>query len=248
MKYRIIRRIFLMIVFLGNIFFLHAQELENIILVGDNGITEDIKEAKNFVVIKKYPNATYERLDYMLYGPLKKLRTYSDSTLTVLSGRSYEYDNTGQLTYYGYYSNNKKDGEWSYMNDTGKVVKKERYENGVLVDPDVKDTIKKKDTLSYPDEREATFKKSPKDFKTYVERNIDQEAGDKSVKGGRVIVRFVVNTKGATDNIYLEKSVEYVLDEALIKVIRNSPLWTPAFQNGKQLNAYRRQWVEFKKE
>jgi len=42
--------------------------------------------------------------------------------------------------------------------------------------------------------------------------------------------------------------VEYVLDEALIKVKRNSPLWTPAFQNGKQLNAYRRQCVEFKKE
>jgi periplasmic protein TonB len=128
------------------------------------------------------------------------------------------------------------------------VVKKERYENGVLIDPDVKDTLKKKDTLSYPDEREATFKKNVKDWTTYIQKNLDQDAGGKSVKGGRVMVRFMVNTKGETSNIYLEKSVEFVLDEASVKVIGDSPLWTPAFQNGKVVNAYRRQPLTFIKE
>ena len=68
------------------------------------------------------------------------------------------------------------------------------------------------------------------------------------MKGGRVMVRFMVNTKGTTDHIYLEKSVEFVLNEASIKVIYDSPLWTPAFQNGKQVNAYRRQPLTFLKE
>ena len=248
MKVIITRVLFLLICFLGSLSFLRAQEIVNIILLGDNGITEDIKEAKNFIAIKQYPDATYERLDYTLYGPLKKLRTYSDSTLTVLSGRSYEYDTAGHLNYHGYYSNNKKHGEWSYLNDTGKVVRKERYENGSLVDPDVKDTTNKKDTLSYPDEKEATFKKNVRDWTAYIQKNLYQDAGVKSVKGGRVMVRFMVNTKGAVDNIYLEKSVEFVLDEASIKVIRNSPPWTPAFQNGKQVNAYRRQPLTFIKE
>jgi antitoxin component YwqK of YwqJK toxin-antitoxin module len=120
MKSIIIRTMLLMLCFSGNIYCLRAQELVNIILVGDNGITEDIKEAKSFIAIKQNPNATYERLDYTLYGPLVKLRTYSDSTLSVLSGRSYEYDNSGRLAYHGFYSNNQKDGEWSYLNDTAK--------------------------------------------------------------------------------------------------------------------------------
>ena len=55
----------------------------------------------------------------------------------------------------------------------------------------------------------------------------------------------LVNTNGATDDIYKEKSVEFVLDEVAIKVIQDSPPWTPAFQNGKTMKAYRRQPLTF---
>jgi periplasmic protein TonB len=185
-------------------------------------------------------------LDYTLYGPLQKLRTYSDSTLKVLYGRCFEYDVDGRLIYYGQYVDNKKDGYWSYLNDTGKVFKTERYQMGELVDADVKDSAKK-DISSYPDEKEASFKKSVRDWTKYIEKNLDPDVGAKSVKGGRVMLRFVVNTIGEIENIFLEKSVEFVLDEAAIKVIRDSPLWTPAFQNGKNVRAYRRQPLTFLK-
>ena len=144
--------------------FLHAQKLVNIVLVGKNGITEDIKKATSFIAIKAYPGGVFERIDYKLQGPIIQLRTYSDSTLTSLSGRSFEYTIQGRLYKKGYYSNNLKTGNWDYLNDTGKVIKTERYEGGVLVNADVKDTADKKDTTSYPDEREAVYLDNEKEI------------------------------------------------------------------------------------
>jgi protein TonB len=218
------------------------------VLVGKNGITKDIKDAVSFVAVKHYPNGSFEHLDYILHGTLQKLRTYSDSNLSVLNGRSFEYDALGYLSYTGYYSNNLKTGNWDHINDTGAMVKREQYEKGVLINADVKDTVKKKDPILYGDEREADFKGGSKNWINYLQKNIDQDAKSKSVKGGRVVLRFMLDTLGASTNIYLQKSVEFVLDEEAIKVIQKSPVWIPALHNGKTVNAYRRQPFTFIKE
>ncbi|MEP7110864.1 MAG: hypothetical protein ABI760_22910 [Ferruginibacter sp.] len=44
--------------------------------------------------------------------------------------------------------------------------------------------------------------------------------------------------EGNAIDIYLKKSVEYVLDEEALPLIRNSPKWIAAFQNGRALKAY----------
>ncbi len=62
---------------------------------------------------------------------------------------------------------------------------------------------------------------------------------------GRFKVQFVLDTAGKTTNIYLRKSAEFVLDEEGLRVIRNSPLWQPAFQNGRKVKAYRTQPFTF---
>ena len=235
----------MLVILLCRISFLHAQQIVNIVLVSKNGITEDIKKADNFIVIKSYPGGVFERIEYVLRGPIIQLRTYSDSTLTVLSGRTFKYTKKGNLSVKGYYADNLKAGNWNYLNDMGKVIKTERYEKGVLIDPDVKDALDKKDSTLYGDEREAVFNQNEKDWRVYLEKHLDTGAGIESVNGGLVIIDFMINTNGNTDDIHMEKSVEFVLDEAAIKVIQDSPLWTLAFQNGKTLKAYRRQPITF---
>jgi protein TonB len=39
--------------------------------------------------------------------------------------------------------------------------------------------------------------------------------------------------------------VEFVLDDEAMRVIEQSPLWQPAFQDGKNVNAYRVQPFTF---
>ncbi|MFM2327176.1 MAG: hypothetical protein RIR31_1378, partial [Bacteroidota bacterium] len=42
---------------------INAQKIVNLVLVDDNGVTENIKEAHSFIVVKKYPD-NFQRLDY----------------------------------------------------------------------------------------------------------------------------------------------------------------------------------------
>ena len=64
---KIIPRLFLTVTMLaGTIFFLQAQKLVDIVLVGKDGITDDVKKATSFIAIKAYPGGVFERIDYKL--------------------------------------------------------------------------------------------------------------------------------------------------------------------------------------
>ncbi len=226
-----------------------AQEVVNLILAGDKGATENIKEATAFIVVKKY-SGYFQRLDYKLYAPLKKVRNYTDSTLSILQGNFYEYDANGAIKISGHYSDNLKDKDWYFYNDTGKVVLEEKYAQGNLVTSVNPDTVKEEKLLENNFtivDQEATFKKGNTDWIKYLSENVNGELADKSVKGGMVRAGFMVNKEGKCVNIYIRKSVEFVLDEELIRVIENSPIWHPAVRDGKNVNAYRVQPLTFTK-
>lgn len=227
-----------------------SQEIVNVVYVGENGITEDVKKANAFILIKKYPDG-FQRLDYKFSAPLQMLRTYSDSTLKVLEGNYYEYDVNGAITVSGYYHNNLKEKDWYFYDDTAKVIREEKYEAGVLIKTINPDTIKNKEDneLAIQDvEKEAIFGKKPTDWGKYLSKNINGEVSAKSAYGGTVVVTFVVNTSGKCVDVHLQKSVEFVLDDEALRVIEKSPLWESAIQNGRKVNAYRRQPLTFVKQ
>ncbi len=227
-----------------------AQQIVNLVMVGKNGITENIKQAHSFVVVKKYPDG-FKRLDYPIHAPLKKLRSYSDSTLTVLQGSYCEYAADGAITMSGYYENNAKHKDWFTYNDTGKVILIEKYDKGTLMQTINPDTVKKdtSGTRLKPGEQEANFKADPKAWVKYLGKSLNPDLANSSVKGGLVKVAFRVNTDGKCVDVFLRKSVEFVLDEEAIRVIENAPLWEiPAMKDGKKLNAYRIQPVTFVKQ
>lgn len=228
-----------------------TQDIVNLVFVGKDGITEDINKAHSFIVIKKYPDR-FQRLDYKMGAPLIRLRNYSDSLLKILHGPFYEYAPDGSISRSGYYANNVKEKTWAYFNDTGKVILQEKYEKGILKETINPDTLPKNpvaDNKKYDKvEKEAQFNEGEDDWIRYLSGALDEDVAIKSVKGGKVKVFFVVNTVGACVDIHLSKSVEFVLDEEAIRVIEKSPLWQPAIQNGKKVNAYRIQPIGFVKE
>lgn len=226
-----------------------AQEIVNLVLVGKNGITTKIKEAQSFVVVKKYPDG-FKRLDYPVHAPLKKLRSYSDSSLTVLQGAYYEYATDGAIAISGYYENNLKHKDWFTYDDTGKVILIEKYNNGLLTETINPDTVKKDtaDKKLKPGEKEAIFKGGGKNWIQYLTRNLNADLAQNSVRGGTLKVAFKVNTDGKCVDVFLRKSVEFVLDEEGMRIIESSPLWEPAMKDGVKLNAYRIQPITFVKQ
>ncbi len=226
-----------------------GQEVVNVILVGNNGVTENIKEATSFIIIKRFPNS-FQRLDYNLGRPLERERNYSDSTLKILHGSYYEYSFNGSLSVSGYYMDNAKEKSWYQYDDTGKVILELQYEKGVLVKTIDPDTVKKEpqsDKLK-DGEIEAHFKKGDRDWIEYLMKNLDANVAEKSVRGGKVRVGFVVDTSGKCVDIHLRRSVEFILDDEAIRLIQSSPLWHPAIQDGRKVKAYRIQPISFAKE
>lgn len=229
--------------------YVNSQKIVNLVLVGNQGITENITEAHSFIVVKKYPGS-FQRLDYKIGAPLEKLRNYSDSTLEVLEGHFYEYTPDGRIALSGFYQNNLKHGDWYYYNDTGKVILEENYIKGVHVKTINPDTLKKEDRVDAVKtvEKEATFGKGDRDWIKYLTKNLNADLASNSVNGGEVRVMFVVNKEGKCVDVHLKKSVEFILDEEVIRIIENSPQWQPAVQNGRIVNAYRLQPITFTKQ
>lgn len=225
-----------------------GQKVTKIVLLGENGIVQDIKLARSFIVMKKYPDGSYQRLNYKKRGPLQSLQTYGDSTLSFYEGKYLAYHANGNLNCMGYYVKNKKDKTWYYYNDTFKVIKEEIYEAGELIKTIDPDTIKKEITEAYNPgkyEVEAGHPGKKGTWEKYLTSTLDPDIVLKSVNGGKVIVGFTINTSGNVEDVYLRISVEYVLDEEAIRVISQSPPWSPANQNGKKVKAFRMQPLTF---
>ncbi len=221
-----------------------AQRVTNIVLVGDNGITKSINQAKSFIVIKQYPDLHFERLDYRKAGPLIKIRSYSDADLTILHGRYLEYDMFGNITTHGYYDNNKKSGWWITINDSGGVEDKLYYNADTLITLD--STMLNEDTYIEPTEP-ATFKTGPDAWNRYISWSLRKKnTAFKTKKDGLVLIDFVVDEFGLVQNVYVSKSVEYLLDEECMQVIRDSPQWKPATLNGRAVTTYHTQPMSFR--
>ena len=83
----------------------------------------------------------------------------------------------------------------------------------------------------------------------YLLKKLEKDnAVEKSFHGGTVWISFMIGPDGNIEELYISKSVEFILDESSLQIIGASPKWNPAFQNGRNVNAYRRQPLTFMKQ
>ncbi len=242
-------KFFFVLFFIGLTHFGISQEIVNVVMIGNNQITEKIEDADAFIVVKKFDDH-FQRLDYKLHAPIVRERNYTDSTLTVLHGKYYEYDINGVVNLMGEYENNLKEKTWNIYNDTGKVILKKKYLNDVLIETIDPDTLKKEekkiDSLDKT-EKEASFGRKDNDWMKYLLKNLKPNVALNSVNGGEVRVMYVIDTLGKCTDVMLKKSVEFVLDEEAKRMIYFSPKWNPAYQKGRKVKAYRIQPISFVK-
>ncbi len=108
-----------------------------------------------------------------------------------------------------------------------------------------------KDTVGAYDkvEVEAAFTGGDEAWRSFLMKNLDIDKFSDQVKFPRrqkvfkqtVIVKFIVCTDGSLCNIEAENKVNALIKAEAERVIRISPNWVPAIQNGKPVKAYRRQ-------
>lgn len=98
-------------------------------------------------------------------------------------------------------------------------------------------------------EQDAEFPNGQGAWAQYLGRNIDADipARKKAPVGSyQVIIRFIIDKDGNVTDLVPETNFGYGMEEEVMRVLKNSPPWTPAFQNGRNVNAYKRQPITFR--
>jgi periplasmic protein TonB len=98
-------------------------------------------------------------------------------------------------------------------------------------------------------EIEASFKGGESAWRKYLERNLNPNAPvDNGAPEGTytVYVQFVVSKDGSISDVKALTNHGYGMEKEAVKVIQKGPAWVPAVQNGRQVNAYRKQPITFR--
>lgn len=97
-------------------------------------------------------------------------------------------------------------------------------------------------------EIEASFPGGDGAWRKYIERTLNAatpvEYGA-PVGTYTIIVQFVVDKNGNISDVKALTRHGYGMEQEVIRVIRNGPKWVPAFQDGRNVKAYRKQPVTF---
>lgn len=97
-------------------------------------------------------------------------------------------------------------------------------------------------------ENEAEFPGGNAAWARYVQRSLEGfNPADNGAPPGKyqVVVRFIVSKDGSISDVQAETKFGYGMEEQAIKCIKKGPNWKPALQNGRNVNAYRRQPVTY---
>ena len=95
-------------------------------------------------------------------------------------------------------------------------------------------------------EVEAAFPGGEEAWRNYLRKTLNNNTPvDFGAPGGKytVVVKFVVSKDGSLSDITCENDPGFGMCEEAIRVIKKTKNWTPAIQNGRNVNAYRRQPV-----
>ena len=95
---------------------------------------------------------------------------------------------------------------------------------------------------------EATFPGGESAWRKYLEKNLNPNV---PVENGApvgiytVIVQFIVDKTGAISDIKTLTNFGYGMEQEVMRIMKKSPMWTPARQNNSTVKAYRKQPIVF---
>jgi periplasmic protein TonB len=97
-------------------------------------------------------------------------------------------------------------------------------------------------------ENEAEFPGGDAAWRRYLEKKLNPDTPiDNGAPAGqyKVIIQFVVSKDGSISDVKALSDYGFGMEAEAIKIIQNGPAWKAALQNGRNVNAYRKQPITF---
>jgi TonB family protein len=210
----------------------------------------DIKKATFFSRVRFVNDTCWRFYNYKIGGPMATMEEFKDPEGTIPHGRFSYMRRDGMLDSMGYVFEGKLNGTWYFFNDTGRLKMRKEYSMGELVSTWI--APPKKDSGSYTlkeGEIESRFPGPNGSWIRYLSSNLNYpKVAAKGKIQGTVIINFVVDATGGIADHFILKSVEYTLDDEATRLISESPKWIPAEKDGKKVNSYKTQPIQFRVE
>lgn len=169
----------------------------------------------------------------------EKLQPEDIESLTVLTGASAT----------DKYGDKGKDGAIEIITKVEYRKKKEEKIEYEIVEKKVdEEVVVKEQTIFEKTEIEAAYPGGANAWKLYLEKNLHGSvAAENNAPAGTytVFVQFIVRKDGYIDNVKALTNHGFGMETEAIRVVKASLKWLPAIQNGKQVNAYRKQPINF---
>ena len=162
-------------------------------------------------------------------------------------GRYITYTGDGFVDTTGYYYEGKRNGEWTVMASNHRVLQKLEYKDDVLISTKDSSQVRKEWQLREEIPGiESEFPGGNGAWIQYLSNNLKypKPAYDSNSQGV-VYVIFIVDTDGRVTDVDIDKSAEYYIDQEALRLIKSSPKWKPAVQDGRKVKSFKKQPIDF---
>jgi TonB family protein len=152
------------------------------------------------------------------------------------NGKSYTYHENGKLSYEEDYQNGELHGYVKGYYESGVPRRVDRYDNGQFAEGKCFGK-NGQDTTYFVQSIMARFKNGDLEkYRNYVQKELvyPRQAIEGGIKG-TVYVSFCVNSKGKVVDVRVIESPSHYLSKAVTDVVIDSPDWTPAMQEGRNV-------------
>jgi TonB family protein len=191
-----------------------------------------------------YQGTTYWKDDNALKGK----GTYTDATLSSPDGTVVTYDKKGRLEDSIFYSEGKIDFSYRYYPNGQVAVHYHLPTNKTVGITETFDESGKKIT-NFIMAREAEFKGGESAWQAYLKKSIDKDFAVRRDKDGTfpsAEVAFTIDEEGQVTNPKITRSSGFKnVDKDALRVISDSPKWSPAISYNKAIKANKVQTVMY---
>ncbi|KUG08865.1 hypothetical protein ASU33_12135 [Solirubrum puertoriconensis] len=166
-------------------------------------------------------------------GGRRSVAPYENYRLRIQHGVSQSWYENGQLKWHDTRVHGKLEGELLYYYPTGKLKRSEQYSAGTRTagtcfGPDGK-AVPYFEYLIMPVPAGGLA-----GLRSYLGANIAYpEAAREAEVQGKVLVSFVVDTTGMVKDVQVKQSVHPLLDAEAVRVVQQTPRWTPGRRDGE---------------
>jgi TonB family protein len=229
-----------------------AQE-GNLVYVDSEG--KPVKNKRKAVLLQQHlriNDTIWEFNNYRPEGACINSCRCRNEQCAMLDGRFISYDLFGFCDTVGNYVRDRREGVWRVYSQAGRLVSELTYQDDVLIDQRDSTKINAENKQRHDSlyagrtviEVESNFPGGTREWLNFINHHLryPDEAVDDGLRG-TPIVGFVVDKDGhiPRDQIYMARSVAYVLDKAALQVILQSPDWIPAIQDGRKVASHKKQ-------